>query len=385
MSHDPKAPRLAAIATLVSGALLVFSAVNLYFNFFGVKGISSLESWAVIGAAIASIIARFANEERPVPELGNSPVQLEEDQFLLTRTRETSMFTEQINPTTATIINSILGDAQETNSYQVASAIDTLSSGVFGASVLSTMQESRGTKANNANRREATPADEATGLTLHRVHVQPVPLPGRETEPVVDPKQIPGLESNRIFVRDGMASVPLPAAASTTAASTTAASTTAAPEVAQVVSPLTIDDDFSSLLVGSASDAKFGVEVGEIEHGETQITPNTYLTETHAVPELPELPELHAVPELPSVPELPAVPELPELPELPALPELEEHVAPTQETPADSPEIASDIGFDVPNMDLPDLDDLFADMDLPSPQVVMVPATPELPNLDDLF
>ena len=60
--------------------------------------------------------------------------------------------------------------------------------------------------------REAAPADEETGQTLERVLVKPVPLPGRDATSVVDPLTIPGLEPNRVFVTDGVASVPLPGA-----------------------------------------------------------------------------------------------------------------------------------------------------------------------------
>ena len=42
------------------------------------------------------------------------------------------------------------------------------------------------------------------------VLVKPVPLPGRDATSVVDPLTIPGLEPNRVFVTDGVASVPLP-------------------------------------------------------------------------------------------------------------------------------------------------------------------------------
>jgi hypothetical protein len=58
--------------------------------------------------------------------------------------------------------------------------------------------------------REATPADEETGQTLERVIVQSVPLPGQPPSSVINQANIPGLNPNRTFVTEGIASIPLP-------------------------------------------------------------------------------------------------------------------------------------------------------------------------------
>lgn len=209
MAHDPRAPRLAAIATLVAGGLLVLSAGNLQLNLIGASGISAEEIVAIVVAAIAIIVANLANKQREVPQLGQSNLQstIAYDQ---PSTRTTTDAPGDVNPTTASILTSILGQQAATDSGQVESAITTLSSGSFGESVIETMQAVEAANQRNEHHREAAPADEETGQTLQRVHVQPVPLPGKESLPTRDPTTIPGLEANRVFVRDGMASVPLP-------------------------------------------------------------------------------------------------------------------------------------------------------------------------------
>lgn len=229
MAHDPRAPRLAAVATLTAAALLVASAANLQFNLVGTKGIGIEEGVAVALAAVAITVGNFANKEREVPDLGQQRERSEIEDFGQTLTRtSSSISTESVNPTTASIISGILGEAVSTESEAVQSAISTLSTGDFAANVEAVLQapekanqnfaalepeRSKETSINRANFREANPTDERTGETLRRVLVKPVPLPGREHVPPVDPASIPGLEPNRVFVREGVAAVPLPGAA----------------------------------------------------------------------------------------------------------------------------------------------------------------------------
>ncbi len=229
MAHDPRAPRLAAVATLTAAALFVAGAANLQFNLVGTKGIGIEEGVTVALAAVAIFIGNIANKEREVPDLGQQRERSDIEDFGQTLTRTSgSSSTESVNPTTASIISGILGETTTTESEAVHSAISTLSTGDFAANVEAVLQapekanqnlaalepeRSEETSLNRANVREANPTDETTGETLQRVLVKPVPLPGREDEPPVDPASIPGLEPNRVFVREGVAAVPLPAAA----------------------------------------------------------------------------------------------------------------------------------------------------------------------------
>jgi hypothetical protein len=285
---------------LLAGGLLVASAANLQFNVVGTAGITREEMVAVVAAAIAIVVAKFANVEHEIPELGTSTYNRTPDEET-TRTRQHFSTNTEVNPTTASIITSILGEQQATSEGEVASAITTLSSGTFGESVINTMNEVQAANEQN-NKREAQPTDEETGQTLQRVLVQPVPLPGQEDRPLVDPASIPGLTPNREFVRDGVASVPLPGANEVASSST-------------------------------------------VEPVEEKAVPDTLLSS------LPDLPDL-----------------------------LDE----SAESPA--PEAVASL----PALELPDLDELFADEHSSNQQDEFQPTgpnigVPELPDLDDLF
>lgn len=211
MATDPRAPRLAAATTLVAAGLLLATGVNLYFEQVGEPGVTVEEIGAIVSALLLLIIARFANVERKIPELGHSAnYRGPEDLDQLTTVATTSLQQEEVNPTTANILTSILGQHDQSNTADVSSAMNTLSSGAFGEAVNKTMKESWEQSESTMNKRQAVQADEVTGQTLQRVHVEPVPLPGQENSKPVDPRTIPGLEPDRVFVTEGAESVPLP-------------------------------------------------------------------------------------------------------------------------------------------------------------------------------
>ena len=356
MAHDPRAPRLAAVATLAAAALFVASAANLQLNFIGAKGISGEEVVAVSLAAVAIAVANLANKEREIPDLGQHREQNDIEDFEQTLTRTNTPSSTSINPTTASIISGILGETTTTESETVQSAISTLSRGEFAANVDAVLKapeqanqttallgedNQKTTNINDAHRREANPTDETTGETLQRVLVKPVPLPGREDQPTVDPTNIPGLEPNRVFVRDGVASVPLPVV--TLAETPSGASS---PEVSGPHHPIPEADPPQSATTSPS--AKSG--------------------EGASAPELPDLSELLNEGKTASSVD-------------------EEGLA--SEVPAAHPS-------GLPPPVLPDLDDLFevsAPPGTPSTTPPPAPApspsaafeTPALPNLDDLF
>ena len=351
MAHDPRAPRLAAVSTLTAGALLVLSAANLQFNAVGAPGITQEEMVAVLGAAIAIVVAQFANKEHEVPELGqgNQPRSDVED-FGLTVTRASSADSGEVNPTTASIISGILGSTSTTDAVEVSSAISTLSSGEFGAAVAATVREASAAQERNANKREAQPADETTGETLKRVLVQPVPLPGREDEPTRDPATIPGLEPNRVFVRDGVDSVPLPTATSKPAADTPAPTSAPTPTSSLALPVL---DDLDTLLADDEDDPR-----------QPSMTPATNESVEAVAPfdDLPDLPSIEGLLDEPTN-------HLPDEP--PAEPSSASLVLdPTPELP------------DLDGTSLPDLEDLFLEDE---PVVPTAKSVPMLPDLDDLF
>ena len=57
MVHDPRAPRLAAAATLTAAVAVLFTATNLVGEFLGSPGFSIEESAALIVAALMLIVA----------------------------------------------------------------------------------------------------------------------------------------------------------------------------------------------------------------------------------------------------------------------------------------------------------------------------------------
>ena len=211
MATDPRAPRLAAVTTLLAAGLLLATGGNLYFQQVGQPGVTVEEIIAIVSALLLLVIARFANVEREIPEIGRSTdYRGPEDLDQLTAVATTSRQQEEVNPTTANILTSILGQHDQSNASDVISAMNTLSSGAFGEAVNQTMKQSWEQSESTMNKRQAVQADEVTGQTLQRVHVDPVPLPGQEHNEPIDPRTIPGLEPDRVFVTEGVESVPLP-------------------------------------------------------------------------------------------------------------------------------------------------------------------------------
>ena len=209
MVHDPRAPRLAAATTLMASLAVILTALNLVLDLAGTSGFGPEEAIGIGVMVVMLLIANLASKERPVPALTHAQPHPDAEAFDTVVSAAPST-TGNINPTTASILTSILGEQQSADQAQVNSAITTLSSGAFGAEVQRTMAAVEAANQTNIEPREAALADEETGQTLERVLVTPVPLPGRDATSVVDPLTIPGLEPNRVFVTDGVASVPLP-------------------------------------------------------------------------------------------------------------------------------------------------------------------------------
>ena len=315
MVHDPRAPRLAAIATLGAAVLVLFTALNLVFNLVGSTGLSMEEGAAGAGVVVLLLVASLANKEREIPELSSNISHGDIETFEALTTSRSEPTQTEVNPTTASILSSILGEQPTADQHQVNAAIHTLSSGAFGDSVRQTVAAVETANQKPTTPREAAPADEMTGETLERVVVESVPLPGQSPETVVDQRSIPGLDPNRVFVTDGVKSVPLPSKAS-------------------------VQEDS---------------------------TPITTSMETN----LPSArPSDTRPPQATTTPELPELPALPDMLDLPDLDDGQEHHV--EETIVQAPV-----------MELPDLDDLFAEDDQSLPTGLN--ELPELPELDDLF
>ncbi|DAC49094.1 MAG TPA: hypothetical protein D7H92_02275 [Candidatus Poseidoniales archaeon] len=306
MVHDPRAPRLAAMSTLSAAILVILTALNLVLNVVGSTGPSAEEGVALAGVGVFLLVARLASVEREIPELNLISTRTDVETFDALTSSTPVVSQREVNPTTATILTSILGEQATTNQQQVNSAIDTLSSGTFGESVRQTMEAVELANQKPTTPREATPADEETGQTLERVVVQSIPLPGQPPASVIDQGTIPGLEPNRKFVTEGIASIPLPG--QDQAEPSTPAPPPASPEITPIhapTSPSTPDlPDLPGMLDLPAFDADEASDKAE----KTFDTPSF---------ELPDLDGLFAEEDAPPAPkEIAGLPDLPDLDDL---------------------------------------------------------------------
>lgn len=302
MVHDPRAPRLAAATTLMAALAVILTALNLVLDLAGTSGFGPEEAIGIGVMVVMLLIANLASKERTVPALTHAQPHPDAEAFD-TVVSAASRTTGNINPTTASILTSILGERQSADQAQVNSAITTLSSGAFGAEVQRTMAAVEAANQTNIEPREAAPADEETGQTLERVLVKPVPLPGRDANSVVDPLTIPGLEPNRVFVTDGVASVPLPGPTHENTAPTPAVVQEASPSVEAAPTLPSMPDLDDLFAEGTENPSDVPAEV-----------PAT------ASPDLPDLDDLFAGPPEPQPASPPAASiELPDLPDLDSL------------------------------------------------------------------
>ena len=135
--------------------------------------------------------------------------------------------------------------------------------------------------------REAAPADEETGKSLERVLVQPVPLPGREELPTVNPATIPGLEPNRVFVTNGMASVPLP-----TDESTPNLRLSLKPPNALHPGPSDLPEPMAKASLSEPVEAPPALDLPDLDDLFTEVEPAPPSVPDLELPELPDLDDL---------------------------------------------------------------------------------------------
>lgn len=218
MVNDPRAPRFAAAATLSASILVLATAVNLLFGIVGEAGFGTEEGGALLAVLMLVIVANVASKQRYIPELTAASKYQETQDFGTLIGSRTERNTPEVNPTTASILNSILGTQQHASAEQVNAAIGTLSTGEFGAEVQRTMEaiELANMAAIEQNQPPRASAEEQH--EQHSTIVQAVPLPGQSTAPDIDEQLARGLNPDRVFVTEGVASVPLPTAS--TASST---------------------------------------------------------------------------------------------------------------------------------------------------------------------
>ena len=324
--HDPRAPQLAAAATLTAALTVILTAVNLVLDVVGAPGFSLEEGVGLGVMLVMLVVARLASQERTIPELTHSYARPDAETFDTLVSTGIPHTSGDVNPTTASILTSILGENQVTDQAQVNSAISTLSTGEFGAEVQRTMAAVEAANQTNIAPREAAPADEETGQTLERVLVQPVPLPGQDDSKVRDPSTIPGLQPGRAFITDGPASVPLPTQASEDVVATTEAPAQPIDQpFPEPPAPTSTSTDVHAGLPSMPSlDDLFAEGVDEPQSEPSAVEPSAEST-TPMLPDLDDLfadlPEPQPTTTFPSPPTPTTAPSL-DLPDLPDLDEL---------------------------------------------------------------
>ena len=104
MVHDPRAPQLAAVATLIAAVLVLLTALNLVLNVVGSSGLSLEEGVAVAGVALFLVVANLANKERAIPELTPNQTPTDVETFAVATTPLPSATQTDVNPTTASML-----------------------------------------------------------------------------------------------------------------------------------------------------------------------------------------------------------------------------------------------------------------------------------------
>ena len=294
------------MSTLSAAILVILTALNLVLNLVGSTGPSAEEGVALAGVGVFLLVARLASVEREIPELNLISARTDVETFDALTSSTPVVSQREVNPTTATILTSILGEQSTTDQQQVNSAIDTLSSGTFGESVRQTMEAVELANQKPTTPREATPADEETGQTLERAVVQSIPLPGQPPASVIDQGTIPGLEPNRKFVTEGIASIPLPGQGQPEPS--TPAPPSASPEVKPTHAPNSPSSPDLPDLPGMLDLPAFDANEASDNAEKTSDTPSF---------ELPDLDGLFAEEDTPSAPkDIAGLPDLPDLDDL---------------------------------------------------------------------
>ena len=223
MAHDPKAPRLAAVARILLGLTIGFLFVNLYFGLLNVDLPVPLSYVLTMFIIVLLGVTVWASKENPVPQLSKNPLFSDLDgAYREGKTMVGSSSTtvdihgfevsRQSEPSevSASIVQSIINVPVHQDKGSLLSAIDTLSDGDVGevAEIIATERPTLHTQI--SHERESVPADETTGKSVQRVVQPQIPLPGKASAPDVKVEEIPGLSTTREFVTDGISSIPLP-------------------------------------------------------------------------------------------------------------------------------------------------------------------------------
>lgn len=224
---EQKAPRLSS-ASLVVGCLLVaFTIINSTANLVFERGLS-LEEFIALGAAMpAFLISYFASRERPIPELVNQPsIQEQYDALESTPTpfrtsttpvhqggseQPASFQSSEPQPQTERSafyeVAPVQPQAVET-SLDVLNALDSLTSGEFGATAAAMASQNPAPHTATAQDRPFTQAVGSMASSHQRTPIENVPLPSEglvetPSNEVVQTSTVPSMPDLSDLLNDG--------------------------------------------------------------------------------------------------------------------------------------------------------------------------------------
>ena len=204
---EQKAPRLST-ASLVAGSICVtFAALNASVNLVLESGLSIEEYSALAAAGLCFVTSYLASRERPIPELINQPsIQEQYDAMESTPTpyrASGSMPTQQSNhdlsaspssdltsilamepAAVAPVAQPVLQPYTEPESIDVSAALDSLSTGEFGAVAAEMASENPAPHTATSQNRPFTQAVGSLASSHERPTIANVPLPSASPSPV---------------------------------------------------------------------------------------------------------------------------------------------------------------------------------------------------------
>lgn len=215
---ESNAPRLAVAGRVISGLLLLISAILWKMLPIEVLSIEkrNILIYILVGISVISLITSFwASRERKIPELNENPsveqqfADLESTPTIVRSVSTTSdqFGLETMNTQTQSIIQSVIGTNYEPSSGEVNAAIDSLSKGDIGA------YSAAEASSNPAPHKNATQVMDTVLIDRNenhekRVKLDNIPLPNKSVTSVPD---LSWMESGATFTTEvAVKEIPLP-------------------------------------------------------------------------------------------------------------------------------------------------------------------------------
>ena len=216
---DPKAPRTATASLVLGVVSCVLSLFSVIFNFGLTPGFSSEEILLLVIGAFFFLICFFASREREqigMIESLSSEEKFAEIESLPTKFKSSTTITDQYGLETQkspesnsqAIINSILGQKEESNLEDVSSAMAALSFGKDGDVGAEAVRNNPAPHAQTEQFREVFKTSNTTKEGFARIKIENIPLPGEKTARATP--DLPWFDPKHEFQSSGVANIPLP-------------------------------------------------------------------------------------------------------------------------------------------------------------------------------